>query len=222
MQLPSRSLLQSYTGTCLHEPGASSNSISDQVAQYVLFKAECEKQGKHLPKSDSVLVFDEVKVACQLMWNSRNNTLSGLAMTNKDLMSLTDVYQLLQAPKVVAQTSYILQFLWRDLTSTYDIVGPYFTCADSVDSKFVLTCVLETIKLFQHHGLKTSLLVCDGCAANLTTIKATQGQHGAYSLQADSIDKFEIEPWFINLFSLPDLSFWLVCPTYQVNNFVYF
>ena len=82
----------------LHEPGASSNSISDQVAQYVLFKAECEKQGKCLPKSDGMLVFDEVKVACQLMWNSQNNTLSGLAaMTSKDLMSLTDVYQLLQA-----------------------------------------------------------------------------------------------------------------------------
>ena len=90
----------------LHEPGASSNSISDQVAQYVLFKAECEKQGKCLPKSDGMLVFDEVKVACQLMWNLRNNTLSGLAMTSKDLTSLTDVYQLLQAPKVAAQTSY--------------------------------------------------------------------------------------------------------------------
>ena len=142
LQLPSRSLLQSYTGTFLHEPGASSNSISDQVAQYVLFKAEREKQGKHLPKSDGVLVFDEVKVACQLMWNSRNNTLSGLAMTSKDLTSLTDVYQLLQAPKVAAQTSYILQFLWRDLTSAYDVVGPYFTHADSVDSKFVLACIL--------------------------------------------------------------------------------
>ena len=119
LQLPSRSLLQSYTGTFLHEPGASSNSISDQ---YVLFKTKCEKQGKHLPKSDGVLVFDEVKVACQLTWNSRNNTLSGLAMTSKYLMSVTDVYQLLQASKVAAQTSYILQFLWCDLTSTYDII----------------------------------------------------------------------------------------------------
>jgi len=81
LQLPYRSLLQSYTGTFLHEPGASGNSTSDQVAQYVLFKAECEKQGKNLPKSDGVLVFDEVKVACQLMWNSRTNILSGLALS---------------------------------------------------------------------------------------------------------------------------------------------
>lgn len=182
LQLPSRSTLQLYPGSFLHEPGASSKCISDQVAQYVLFKAECKKKDKHPPKSDGVLVFDEVKVACQLMWNSRNQTLTGLAMTSKHMSSLTDAYQLLQTPQTPAQTSYILQFLWRDLTSGYDIVGPYFTCAESVNCKFILACVLESIKLFQHHGLKTSLLVCDGCAANLTSIKATHGQCGAYSL----------------------------------------
>ena len=81
------------------------------------------------------------------------------------------------------------------------IVGPYFT---SVDSKVILTCVLETIKLFQHHGLKTSLLVCDGCAANLTTIKITHGHCGAYSiLDAASTDRYEIKPWLINPFSPP-------------------
>ena len=217
LQLPSRSLLQSYTGTFLHDPGTNSKCIADQVTQYVLFKAECEKQGKHPPKSDGVLVFDEVKVACQLMWNSRSQTLTGLAMTSKDLSSLIDVYQLLQTPQTAAQTSYIPQFLWRDLTSSYDIVGPYFTCADSVDCKFVLTSVMETIRLFQCHGLKTSLLVCDGCAANLTTVKSTHGVTGAYSLLDDcTTDKFEIKPWFINPFSPPDLVFWMICPTHQV------
>ena len=63
--------------------------------QYVLFKAECEKKGKYPPKSDDVLMFDEVKVASQLMWNSRNQTLTGLAMISKDMSSFTDVYQLL-------------------------------------------------------------------------------------------------------------------------------
>ena len=182
LQLPSRSLLQSYTGTFLHEPGASKKCIVDQVAQYVLFKSECEKWGKRPPQSDGVLVFDEVKVGCQLMWNSRNQSLTGLAMSS----SLTDIYQLLQTPKTAAQTSYILQFLWRDLTSSYDIVGPYFTCADSVDSKFILSCVLETIKLFQHHGLKTSLLICDGRAANLAAIKVTHEHSGAYSILDDA------------------------------------
>ena len=213
LQLPSRSLLQSYTGAFLHDPGTKSKCIADQVAQYVLFKDECKKLGKHTPKSDGVLVFDKVKVACQLMWNSRSQTLTGLAMTSKDLSSLTDVYQLLQTPQTAAQTAYILQFLWHDLTSNYDIVGPYFTHAESV----VLTCVMETIKLFQCYGLKTSLLVCDGCAANLTTIKSTHGVNGAYSVLDDpTMDKIEIKPWLINPFNPPDLIFWMICPTHQV------
>ena len=37
-----------------------------------------------------MLVFDEVKVACQLIWNSRSQTLSGLAMTTDDMSSLID------------------------------------------------------------------------------------------------------------------------------------
>ena len=98
---------------------------------------------------DGALIFDEVKVACQLMWNSRNNRLMGLAMTPQDISSLNDIYTLLQKSDTSKQTSYILQFLWRDLTSAFDIVGPYFTCAASVESKFNFACVLETVKLFQ-------------------------------------------------------------------------
>ena len=45
LQLPSRFTLQSYTGAFLHEPGVSNQCIADQVAQYVTFKADCEKQG---------------------------------------------------------------------------------------------------------------------------------------------------------------------------------
>ena len=45
LQLPSRSTLQSYTGAFLHEPGASNQCIAGQVTQYIIFKAECEKQG---------------------------------------------------------------------------------------------------------------------------------------------------------------------------------
>ena len=79
LQLPSRSTLQSYTGTFLHEPGASSDCIANQLANYMIYKEECHKQGKKQPQGDGVLIFDEVKVACQLMWNSRNNQLMGLA-----------------------------------------------------------------------------------------------------------------------------------------------
>ena len=92
-----------------------------------------------------------------------------------------------------------------------------------MDGQFILACLFETLKLFQYHGLKTSLLVCDGSPANLTTIKATHGHTGAYSLTNDAIgDKFQISPWMINPFDPPNCIYWVVCPTHQVYHHIYY
>ena len=182
LQLPAKSTLQSYTGAFLHDPGANTACISDQVAQFVAFCQQCKKEGKMESKKDGVLIFDEVKVVSRLLWNSRSQTLIGLAMDHRELCSLANVYQFIDQDQA-KQTSYILQFLWRDLTSKFDIVGPYFTNSGTMESKFIVSCVLETVKLFHLHGLKTSLLVCDGASANLTTIKATHGHFGVYPIK---------------------------------------
>lgn len=118
-------------------------------SKYEKFKVLCIKSGKQAPLSNGVLIFDEVKVISRLMWNSRSQTIIGLAMNANDQASLLDVYQLFNEDKPVDRTSYILQFLWRDLTSSYDIVGPYFTSSDTCNAKFIHACVMETIQLFQ-------------------------------------------------------------------------
>ena len=56
------------------------------------------------------------------MWNSRSQTLIGISMTHKELSSLADIYQTVN-DDYAQQTSYILQFLWRDLTSDFNIIG---------------------------------------------------------------------------------------------------
>ena len=206
LSLPAKSTLQAYSGAFIHAPGASTACIADQVSRFVVYKEECKEKGKQEPMGDGALIFDEVKVACQLMWNSRNNKLMGLAMTSRELTSLNDVYTLLQSSESSNQTSYILQFLWRDLTSEFDVVGPYFTSANSVDAKFVLACILETVKLFQLHNLKTSILVCDGGSANVAAIKASHGYHGAYSVKTcddGEEDAYSVEPWMLNPFNPP-------------------
>lgn len=104
-------------------------------------------------------------------------------MSQDEQSSLADIYKFLSSDDSTQQTSYILQFLWRDLTSSFDIVGPYFTSSTTLESKFTLSCVLETVKLFQLHGLETLLLVCDGASTNLTTIKAAHGHYGAYNFK---------------------------------------
>ena len=165
LQLPVHSTLQAYTGVFLHEPGANSACIEDQVAQYVLYCQQRLKEGKKESMKERVIIFDEVKVVSRLMWNSRNQKLIGLSMNSDNQSSLADIYQLLDGDRAAQQTSYILQFLWRDLTSDYDIIGPYFTYSKSMESKFIISCVYETIKLFYLHGLNTSLvsIIQSGC-----------------------------------------------------------
>ena len=42
--------------------------------------------------------------------------------------------------------------------------------------------------------MKTSFLVCDEGSANITTIKATHGCHGAYLVKKDDTeDKYKVE-----------------------------
>ena len=144
----------------MHEPGTNSATIEDQVAQFLLHCQQRKEEGKMESKHDGVLIFDEVKVICRIMWNSRSQRLIGLSMSHREMSSLADIYLSLKED----QAHYILQFLWRDLTSDFYIIGPYFTSTKTMDSKFILSCVLETIKLFHLHGLSTSLLLCDGAS----------------------------------------------------------
>ena len=149
LQLPSKSTLQSYTGAFLHEPGACAESIIKQVAQYRTFQQSFQDQSGAVPMSNGAVIFDEVKVISSLIWNSRSHHLVGLAMSSQEQANLQDIFALFDPTSRLKQTSYILQFLWRDLTSSFDIVGPYCTSENPMTAKFVMACVLETVKLFQ-------------------------------------------------------------------------
>ena len=46
-------------------------------------------------------------------------------MDHKELCSLADIYQFIDLNQAKL-TFYIPQFLWQDLTSKFDIVGPYY------------------------------------------------------------------------------------------------
>ena len=68
-----RTTLQSHTGAFLHEAGASLHTIAKQTEIYHAYVSTCEREGKSVPKSDGVLIFDEVKVITGLIWNSNKS-----------------------------------------------------------------------------------------------------------------------------------------------------
>eukprot|EP00117_Sycon_ciliatum_P015679 scpid84512/ scgid15429/ len=136
-----------------------------------------------LPLEEGVLIFDEVKVVTKVMWSWRSQEIYGLAMTADSMVSLHDVYAELNQDKT-ARTEYVLQFLWRGLSSNYDIMGPYYTLSKSVDSKFAMACVLHSMRLFHAFDFKTCTLVCDGAATNLSLLKTLLGRCGAFPVKA--------------------------------------
>ena len=82
------------------------------------------------------------------------------------------------------KASYVSQFLWRDICSVFDVIGPYYTCFSSLEHKFIVVCVLDALTKLHIYGFKT---VCDGTSFNLTAIKSFIGHKGTlrYSTYAN-------------------------------------
>ena len=66
--------------------------------------------GAKVPQGDGVLIFDEVKVVCRLMWNSRSHQLVGLAMSHEELASLSDIYKLIDSDCVQSKPHTFYNF----------------------------------------------------------------------------------------------------------------
>ena len=55
-----------------------------------------------------ILVFDEVKVAAKLHWNSCNNALIGHSMTAQEMATLCDLYEKLEKDEEPRNTDYVM------------------------------------------------------------------------------------------------------------------
>ena len=198
----------------MYGPGPCEENLRKQVGLYKLFSEKKKAEKKRVPLGVGALVFDEVNVISRLMWNSRNQQMIGIAMHAEDMASLLDVYSTYnETGQKTDQTNYIMQFLWRDLSSSYDIVGPYYTSSGSFKRRSIVPCVMETIKLFHLYNFKTIALVCP---SNLSTLKASTGDHGAYG-NTNPSEGYSVKPWFTNPFDPAQKIYWIICPTHQVQ-----
>ena len=84
----------------------------------------------------------------EVSWNSRNEEHVGLAMSSLEMQTLQEVYESVDADSKTQKTAYVLQTLWCDLMSRFDIIGPYYTSASGLKSKFLLPCVMDAFYQF--------------------------------------------------------------------------
>ena len=100
--------------------------IAEARKLYDAMVEEKKKNGERIQLSEGVLIFDEVKVGVKVQYHAKTGRFLGLSMSADDLASLHDVYQTLQPSHQTEQASYVLQYMWRCLSSDFDIIGPYF------------------------------------------------------------------------------------------------
>ena len=152
------------------------------------------------PLCQGALIFDEVKVAAKLHWNSRDDQIVGHAMTAKEMPSLHDIHTLLDEDPGVTKADYVLQTMRRDLTSDCDIVGPHYT-KGTFEAKFMLACIHDTIRKFEAHGYNVWVLVCDGARSNLTALNVMMGIKGSFGTNDEQQDRHKV-PSLVSTHSL--------------------
>ena len=141
-------------------------------------------------------------------------------MTRDDLVTLSDVYEELSTDGS-QKTTYILQFLWRDISSEFDLIGPYFTSSNGLDSRFTLTCLYEVMQSMESVGFKVRALVCDGASWNLSMVKRLCAESIPKPADEDVGSDVEEEPaawsqsFCMNPFS-DNKCFIINCPSHQV------
>lgn len=116
----------------------------------------------------------------KVAWNLKGGGISGFTMAHDELPVLHDVFSSAIASGC-QKTSYIVQFLWRDLTSGFDLIGPYFPVPNSMDSNVLQEFFMLCLKAFTAYGFRVAIVLCDGASSNLTLLKMLcdhfQGQH---------------------------------------------
>ena len=134
----------------MHEDGIAFDYLKDQAQKYASYQEECVQKGCKKPCGDGVLILDEVKVIEKVAWHSNSGQMIGLAMDQAEIPILADI----GLEKENRGAQYFLQFLWRDLTSDFDVIRPHYSCDRSMNCAFTLACTIETIEAFQAYGFK--------------------------------------------------------------------
>ncbi len=156
-----------------------------------------------------------MKVIAKVLLNMKNEKFIGLAMNEDEMKNLHDIFSALQSSEPVP-AEYILKFLWRDFTFSFDVIGPYFSLKSTIDHRIITETLFETLRVFHNYGFKTSRVVCDGASSNLAAIKfITTQKRGAYGSN-DECDKHKVEPSFRNPFDATIEVYFIICPSHQV------
>lgn len=130
-------------------------------------------------------------------------------MSSYEMKTLHDVYDGLVENETCQKTTYIMQFMWRDISWKFDVIGPYFTLGSSVEAKWPYPFVTKVMLSFHKYEFRICCLLCDGATSNLSLLKMMAGA----TKEQDEITSasFASPLYGRNVYLF-------VCPSHQVYN----
>ena len=143
LQLPCDKTVKKFMHRHNTSCGIDDEALLLSAQRYDSYKSERENQGLPPPLSIGVLIWDEcftvvsilyivvtlvlcVQVQSKVIWNSANSAIMGFALSSDDFAGLHDIYEDIDKEERCQKTTYVIQFMWRDLSSSFDVLGPYF------------------------------------------------------------------------------------------------
>ena len=127
-------------------------------------------------------------------------------MSSDECQSLHDVYEAIDDDEACQKATYILQFLWRDLSSDFDVIGPYFTLSATIEARSLYSMVTKTMLAFHKYGFHVRALLCDGASSNLSLMKIFCSHKKGEELTT---------PWFVSPLDGQRVHL-IICPSHQV------
>lgn len=174
LQLPCKQQVEKLIKSENTAAGLNESAIAKEFFKYSQFSKLQKEKGRPEPLEFGAVIFDETKVQSKILFDMNGGTVKGFAMTPEELPFLQDIFESVDPTRNI-KASYILQFIWRDLTSSYSIIGPHFAGEKSWNHSFLYDCLMRTVKLFSLYKFRVKILVCDGALSNLALLKLLAG-----------------------------------------------
>ena len=156
------------------------------------------------------------QVQTKIAWNVKGGFISGFTMAPDELPVSHDVFTS-AIQNGCQKASYIVQFLWRNLTSGYKLIGLCFPISSSVDSNIPQEFFLLSLKVFSNYGFIISIVLCGGASSNLTLLQLLCGRPMVSLPANEDADDLKARYFAKMSFVNPkDPSANSICPSHQV------
>ena len=99
----------------------------------------------------------------------------------------------------------------------------YYSLPRSLEGKFTLSCVLDTMRLFHSYGFHTNALVCDGASMNVLFIKGMLGCRDAFATSVvddTNTNSHDILHCIDHPLRLHHKLYFVICPSYMLKNMI--